>query len=69
MRLSGEYGETGTPYPEEKASDLKQLLNGEKDVMVWEDYFSQMPGKEVVIPVKDNQGKVMGAIVRGVVGK
>ena len=69
MRLSGEYGETGTPYPEEKGNDLKQLLNGEKDMIDWEDYFYQLPGKEVVIPVKDNQGKVIGAIVRGVVGK
>src|SRR3989338_9505009 len=54
-------------YPENEGYDLVKLLNGELDKVEWEDYSYELPGKEVVIPVKDENGKVLVAIMRGVI--
>lgn len=66
VRLSGEifsyYG-----YREEKKTEVIRLLKGEKPELPWDDYSYDFPGKEVIIPVKNEQGKVVGAIVRGVI--
>lgn len=48
-------------------SQIQKLLAGETESLPWADYTYDFPGKEVVIPVKDSSGKVVGAIVRGVI--
>lgn len=65
-RLSGDTQELYI-YPAEKEIQVKQLLNGEKSKIPWEDYTYELSNKEVIIPVKDASGKVLGAIVRGVI--
>ena len=65
-RLSGDSKELYI-YPTEKEISVKQLLNGEISQIPWEDYTYELPNKEVIIPVKDNSDKVIGAIIRGVI--
>jgi hypothetical protein len=50
----------------EKQQKLRSLLKGEVNSIPWDDYFYNMSGKEVVIPV-DYEGKRIGAIVRRVI--
>lgn len=65
MRLSGEVGEH---YTSQKYADaLNSLLSGQQDKIPWEDYSYLFVGKEVVFPVKDDSGRVVGAIMRGVI--
>lgn len=66
MRLSGN---TFLPYmyPPQKTLALNRLLDGEVEQIPWDDYLNDLPSKEVVIAVKDNSGKVVGAIIRSVI--
>ena len=66
LRLSG-YSESLSVYPPEKEQEVIQLLEGHTSEIPWDDYFYQLNGKEIIVPVKDSSGKVIGAIVRGVI--
>lgn len=65
-RLSGDTQELHI-YPTEKEIQVKQLLNGEINQIPWENYTYELPNKEVIISVKDTSGRVIGAIIRGVI--
>lgn len=65
-RLSGDTQELYI-YPTEKEVQVKQLLNGEINQIPWENYTYELPNKEVIIPVKDASGRIIGAIIRGVI--
>jgi hypothetical protein len=65
-RLSGESQELYI-YPPEKRDQVKKLLSGEVERVSWDEYSYEFSTKEVIIPVKDNSGKVIGAIIRGVI--
>ncbi|GEM_PF-6863850 len=67
MRLSGQTNLIN--YNDDKINDLHQLLLGGKGSLPWDDYFYELQGKEVVVPVKDDKGKIIGAIIRGVIEK
>ncbi|MBI2315100.1 hypothetical protein HYU93_03550 [Candidatus Daviesbacteria bacterium] len=66
MRLSGDTKELYV-YPEQKRLQLQKLLRGETTKIGWDDYTYELMGKEVVIAVKDSNGKVIGAIMRSVI--
>ncbi len=67
MRLSGQTNLI--TYNDNKINDLHQLLWGGKSSLPWDDYFYELQGKEVIVPVKDDKGKIIGAIIRGVIEK
>ncbi len=52
---------------DKKKQQVTKLLNGEISSVPWDDYYYSFSGKEVIVPVKDEAGKIMGAIIRGVV--
>lgn len=54
-------------YRQESTIKVWKLLSGEVSELPWDDYTYTFPGKEVVMPVKDDSGKVVGLIVRGVI--
>lgn len=56
-------------YPQSTSQDVDNLLGGSIKTIPWEDYYYAFPGKEVVIPIKDDSGTIIGAIIRGVVEK
>lgn len=64
MRLSGDV--SNRELSNEHAQELKELLEGNTDSISWNDYFYELKGSEVVVPVKSN-GETIGAIVRGVI--
>lgn len=66
MRLSGDTKELYL-YPEQKRLQLQKLLRGETTKIDWDDYTYELTGKEVVIAVRDDNGKVIGAIMRSVI--
>lgn len=66
MGLSGSYNEIH-PYPAEKEVLVKKILFGETDKIPWDEYSFELPNKDIVVPVKNNEGKVVGAIIRGVI--
>ena len=66
MGLSGETGDVSN-YSQDQYMKLSKLLNGQVEEIEWEDYVYVLPNKEVVFAVKDDSGKVVGAIVRGVI--
>lgn len=66
MRLSGDTKEL-YPFPEQKRLQLQKLLNGEVTKIAWGDYTYELVGKEVVFVAKDNNGKIIGAIMRSVI--
>ncbi len=66
IRLGGDVYATSTYSPDKKNQVIK-LLNGEINELTWDDYTYDLAGKEVVIPVKNSSGQVIGAIVRGVI--
>ena len=63
MDLSGQVKEF-YPYPPEKKELLLKLLHGELKQIPWDDYSYELPRKEVIIPVFDDSGKVLGAFIR-----
>ena len=65
-RISGQ-GQEFYVYPQEKYDKVEKLLNGEIEKLPWDEYTSVFSQKEVIIPVKDRNGKVIGALVRGVI--
>ena len=69
MRLSGETYpfSPAWPEPEKKEKEIRGLLEGKVESISWDDYGNAFPGKEVLIPVKDENGKILGAIMRGVI--
>lgn len=66
MRLSGDTKDVYV-YPDEKRLHLYSLLSGNVTKIEWDDYTNELYGKEVVVAVKDNYGKVIGAIIRAVI--
>ncbi|HLL60437.1 MAG TPA: hypothetical protein VK338_01860, partial [Candidatus Nitrosocosmicus sp.] len=66
IRLSGEVQEIYI-YPHQKETMILKLLNGQQDKIPWDEYIYELQGKEVIIPFKDKNGKVLGAIVRAVI--
>lgn len=70
LRLSGELSYLSYfdgHYENEQM--VRDLLNGTVDSIPWDDYTYSFPQKELVMPVKDDKGKVVGAIVRGILEK
>lgn len=67
MRLSGERELLYASDP--TTIQLKELLNGTKTELPWADYTWMYEGKEVVVPFKNNDGKIMGLLLRAVVAK
>ena len=66
IRLSGDSTQYYS-YPTEKRIEVIKLLNGEVSELPWDEYTYELPGKEVIVPIRNNQGQIMGAIVRGVI--
>lgn len=66
MRLSGDISTYYSSYDSQQAA-LEKLLRGEVDEVAWDEYTYELPNKEVVIAVKDDSGKVIGAMMRGVI--
>lgn len=66
MRLSGEIERFSLNTPSQEKIVL-ELLQGRREEVPWDDYTYHLANKEVIIPVKDAQGKVIGALVRGVI--
>lgn len=66
IRLSGDTSQYYS-YPTEKKIDVVKLLSGEVTELPWDEYTYELPGKEVIVPIKNNQGQIIGAIVRGVI--
>lgn len=66
MRISGDT-ENASVYPPEKEQQIIKLLEGHTTEVPWDDYFYQFNGKEIVVPVKDSSGKIIGALVRGII--
>ena len=47
---------------------LVQLLRGEVDEIPWDDYIPyRFTNKQVIVPVKDSDGRTLGAIMRAVI--
>lgn len=67
LRLSGELAYFYGKYETEQR--VLDLLNGTVESIPWDDYTYSFPQKELVMPVKDDKGKVVGAIVRGILEK
>lgn len=67
LRLSGEtiFHDTNS-INSKKLKDIVALLKGTSSAIPWDDYFYELRGNEVVVPVMEN-GQVIGAIVRGVI--
>ncbi len=67
MRLSGEREllYAGDLY----TSKLKELLRGTVSQLPWDDYTYFFEGKEVVVPFKNADGKIMGLLMRAAVAK
>lgn len=66
IRLSGDSTQYYS-YPAEKRIEVIKLLNGEVSELPWDEYTYELPGKEVIIPIKNSSGQVIGAIARGVI--
>lgn len=66
MRLSGEVQELQI-YPQDKGVLVEELLSGQIESIPWDRYSYLLSTKEVIIPVKDTNNKVIGAIVRGTI--
>jgi hypothetical protein len=66
IRLSGDTSQYYS-YPTEKKIEVLKMLNGEVSDLPWDEYTYELPGKEVIVPIKNSQGQIMGAIVRGVI--
>ena len=66
MYLSGEVAEFHIYDPAQKTK-VEQLLDGNLDFLPWDEYFSSFPKKEVIVPFRDQNGRVAGAIIRGVI--
>jgi len=67
MRLSGERELLYSGDP--NASKLKELLRGTITEAPWDDYTYFFEGKEVVVPFKNADGKVVGLLMRAAVAK
>lgn len=67
LRLSGELSYFDGHYENEQM--VRDLLNGTVESIPWDDYTYSFPQKELVMPVKDDKGKVVGAIVRAILEK
>jgi hypothetical protein len=69
LSLSGSLTNQRDGYNDQEHQRLQQinsLLNGEVKQIPWQDYFRNLSGEEVVIPVKINN-TIIGAIVRRVI--
>lgn len=66
LRLSKEVG-TFSIFPSDKQNEVLELLRGNISVLPWGEYTYLLNSKEVIIPVKNTQGQIVGALVRGVI--
>lgn len=67
MRLSGDVNELNI-YGQQKETLLYDLLDGKRETIPWDKYTYLIYNVgEVMIPVKDENNKIIGAIVRGVI--
>lgn len=66
MYLSGEVAEAHG-YPPENQLKLEKLLDGQGEYLPWDEYIQYFSRKEVVVAVRDGKGKLLGAVVRGVI--
>lgn len=68
MRLSGDVSQLYSYSPgSEKGVEVEELFSGKRESISWDMYTYQLNTKEVIIPVKDQNNKIVGAIVRGVI--
>lgn len=67
MRLSGDVSELYI-YDQQKETLLYDLLDGKRETILWDKYTNLIYNiGDVIIPVKDENNKILGAIVRGVI--
>lgn len=55
------------PNREGEEKDIRKLLSGEVDKIPVADYVYDLRNTEAVIPVKNKDGKIIGALIRGVI--
>lgn len=67
MRLSGEVEDFYLHGNNEPYREVISMLQGEREVIPWQEYFYSIPGKEVIVMYKDSEGKILGGIIRGVI--
>lgn len=65
MRLSGDTRELY--LNPKKTYVLDNFFSGGEEQIPWDDYTYELSNKEVVIAVKDDSGKITGAIIRSVI--
>ncbi len=58
-------GQVNRRYEEEE--EILQLLDGEIESLPWDEYLYEFDQKEVILPVKDKDGNMLGAVIRGVI--
>lgn len=44
---------------------MRELINGERSELPWQDYTYHIEGKEIVVPVKGSVGNIVGLLIRG----
>jgi hypothetical protein len=67
MRLSGERELLYSGDP--TTLKMKELINGTRSELPWDDYTYFYEGKEVLTPFKNAEGKIMGLLMRSAVAK
>lgn len=68
IRLSGDIRDLYPASADQKGL-INKLLSGEVSFLPWANYTYELDGKEVIIPVHNSSGQVIGAILRGVIEK
>lgn len=54
---------------DESTIKLKSLINGSVSKLDWAEYLYFYQGKEIVVPVKNSEGVIIGLLIRTVVAK
>ena len=69
MSLHGEMSGYGYHYNSKKAEEIKSLIRGETDHLPWDQYQNhwQNKNKQIIVAIKDQEGKTLGALVRTVI--
>lgn len=71
VRLSGESNQLYGEYRSDKdvVDAVKALLKGEVQTIPWAQYDSNTRGKEIIVPVKNAEGTILGGLLYQVVGE
>ena len=71
LRLSGEVYDKNhiNNWKNNREEKIQSLLDGKVSYIPWDNYTSDLQGKEVIVSVASDSGEIIGAIVRGVIEK